>query len=250
MFTYNDNPVVGQPGNGTENWGEILNDILDQLKANTNTLLSDLNTHQHNDLYSLLDHNHFANEIGTGIGGGQYVEDTLLEICGQDTVPISLKDLKTWYDTMNPDISGVSVSASFSDRYNGLEVVASCSPSVYVKGWKLILKKDGLVIHEESGNHSVFWVNKAIGLADGDNLSIQVIMYTGIDSSVSSSWYSHVYHPPVNPEIGNLEAQLANLTIANFIDSFIQNDAAMTALANYVHGSNLLATKVANIIQT
>jgi hypothetical protein len=248
MFTYNDNPVVGQPGNGTENWGEILNVILDQLKTNTNTLLNDLNTHQHNDLYSLLGHNHFANEIGTGIGGGQYVEDTLLEICGQDTVPISLKDLKSWYDYLNPDIGGVSVSASISNRVNGLEVFANCNPAVYASGWKLIIKKDGLVIHEESGNSSLFWVNNAVGLNDGDVLSIQVIMFTGMDQSVGSSWYSHTYSKMISPEIQDLQNQLDNLTMANIIDSIVQDEAVMTALTNRLQGSNLLATKVANVM--
>jgi hypothetical protein len=95
---------------------------------------------------------------------------------------------------------------------------------------------------------NVFYVHESFGFGPSDQITVQVKLYTGINSAITSEIYQHTYNPPVNPDIVALQSQIEGLTLGNIIDSLVQDDAAMTAFANRLQSSNLLANKIASIL--
>lgn len=110
------------------------------------------------------------------------------------------------------------------------------------------VRKGANIIYQSSGAGSVFYVHESFGFGPSDQITVQVKLYTGINSAITSEIYQHTYNPPVNPDIVALQSQIEGLTLGNIIDSLVQDDAAMTAFANRLQSSNLLANKIASIL--
>jgi hypothetical protein len=214
-YEYTQNPPVGEPGVGEQNWGDILNNILDELKSAANNNFNLIGNHNHPEYAST------------------QVVDTLL----------------AWYNTLNPDTSGVDISTTMHNTYWGLTIFCSTNPNIYVRTWQVTIRKAGNIIYQASQAGSLFYVPEGVGFSANDTLGIEIKLYTGITSTITSDPYTHIYDPPTVPAIGELQSQLSQLTMGNIIDSFIQSEPALTALANTLQGSNLLATKVANLIK-
>lgn len=247
--SFTTHPVVGQPGVGGLNWGTLLINWINSAEAAMNENLDSINNHDHDSDYAGLIHSHYAEQIETQVDG-QNLDEALFDIMGQSSVPINLATIKSWYDVMNPDTSGISANASVSNMYWGVKIVCSPSSPIFVRSWEVIVKKGTSIIYQNSSSGSVFYVHETFGFESGDELTIQVKYYTGTNTVVSSDYYSHTYNPLVNPDIAALQTQLANLSLANIIDSLVQDDAAMTAFANRLQSSNLLANKIASILGT
>lgn len=248
MHTFPDKPIVGQPGIGEDNWGTLLNALFASYEAAINSNLGLIGTHNHDAAYAAKTHTHQADAIITPLTGTPTLDAVLASIVGGSEVPISLADLKAWYDIQNPDLTGIEASANVNSTYWGVMVVCSVSVPIFVRSWEVIVKKGESVLYQGSGAGNVFYVHDGCGFVASDELSVRVKLYTGANDSVTSLWYTHTYNPPTNPEISAMQAQLAGLTLGNIIDSLVQDENALNALANVLQGSNLLANKVANIM--
>jgi hypothetical protein len=248
-YSFPNKPVVGEPGIGEDNWGTLLNSLLTSIESAINTNLGLIGSHDHAAVYSTLVHGHQAGQILTPIEG-KCLDEILSEINGQSTVPISLKTLSDWYNVLNPDISEIGAQANISSTYWGIVVTCNPSSPIFVRTWEVNVRKGTNIIYQSSGASSVFYVHESFGFEPNDQITVQVKLYTGINSAVTSEIYQFTYNPPLNPDIVALQSQVENLTLANIIDTLVADDAAMTAFANRLQASNLLANKVASIINT
>lgn len=282
-FTFPTKPVVGQPGVGSDNWGTLLNAWIASAESAMNSNLSSLGTHNHDDRYyteteistwrnavtqtemgylhgvtsaiqtqingkAAASHQHQTDSIITALTGTPTLSDVLQDIIEDNAVPISLKTLSDWYNVMNPDVSGVTIQPYISNRYEGIRILCAADATIFVRTWEVIVKKNDVIIYQVSGASPAFFVDEGEGFEDGDALTVQIKLYTGTSTVVTSSVYSHTYTKQTSPDILALQAQLADLTLANIIDTLIQDDGALTAVCNNVASSNLLATKVAAIL--
>jgi hypothetical protein len=248
MHTFPDKPIVGQPGIGQDNWGTVLNALFAAYEVAINSNQSQIINHSHDGVYAVKTHSHQADAIITPLTGTPTLDTVLSSIAGGSEVPISLADLKAWYDIQNPDLTGIEASANINSTYWGIVVVCSVSAPIFVRSWEVTVKKGESVLYQGSGAGNVFYVHDGCGFVATDELSVRVKLYTGTNDSVTSLWYTHTYNPPTNPEISAMQAQLDGLTIPNIVSAFKDDEAAMTALANILQGSNLLANKVSSLM--
>lgn len=248
MHTFPDKPIVGQPGIGQDNWGTVLNALFVAYEVAINSNQSQIINHSHDEVYAAKTHSHQADAIITPLSGTPTLDVVLSSIAGGSEVPISLATLKEWYDLYNPDLSGIEASASINSTHWGVVVVCSVSLPVFVRSWEVIVKKGEAVLYQGTGASNVFYIHDGCGFSVDETIEVRVKLYTGMNQSITSLWYEHLYTPPVSPQISAMQTQLDGLTIPNIVSAFKDDEAAMTALANILQGSNLLANKVSSLM--
>ncbi len=109
-FTYEANPIPGEPGIGTSNWGELLNTILTQIKNATNTNAT-----------AIVEHGHNSDEIN--MPGDLSLEDAYQAIIGETelTPPTSLLALKNQVEDNTEELSHFALNDHLHDtRYSQL----------------------------------------------------------------------------------------------------------------------------------
>jgi hypothetical protein len=274
-------PVVGEPGVGGLNWGVLLVNWINCAESAINSNLNSISGHDHDTRYfteteinswrnavtmdemgflhgvtaniqdqidgkAASGHGHEANNVECNVSGN--VGQAIFDISGGSSIPISLASLKNWYDIMNPEISGVTIQPHIKNGFGGIGIYCAASTPIFVRTWEIIVKKNNIIIYQASSSNPSFFVDEGEGFENGDSLSVQIRLYTGTNSCIVSDMYNYTYTRQESPAIAEIQAKLTNLTIVNIIDTFVQDDAAMTAQANRVASSTLLATKVASIM--
>lgn len=142
-----------------------------------------------------------------------------------------LNTLDSALQSLSPDLSGVTISATFQTSRNGLYIKCSTAPLSAVYAWFVEVRNSSGVVVEGISSSSSNVMIDGDSLADGETYTIKISI-----RSANSSWYhntfQHTYHS-------------ASINVDDIIAGLITNGNAMTLLANTLSSSNILAQKVA-----
>ena len=149
---------------------------------------------------------------------------------------------------MIPDLNSVVISATITNNAGGLSISVSVSPSVTVSTFFIeILYNSAVVCNMGIMAGGVYVSREALAVLP-DTAQIQVRITAMNVVSSRETTYNHNYvrtNAPWEGRIAEVQAMIESLTVESIVTGFLNSDAAMTALANYVHSSNTLANKVA-----
>jgi hypothetical protein len=144
------------------------------------------------------------------------------------------------------NLDAVNIVADISNIAGGIKIICRTEENISIPRWGVGIKKDGVVVwHGELSVSTLVLSDDILGVEEGDRLEIKITALS--QDHAKSETFSHVFHETttkMKEKLNNIEQ---NYTLDNFVDHFINKDLAMTELANRVHVSTTLASKIADL---
>ncbi len=225
------------PSDGETGWGEKFRVALNTLLAMVSSKADSEHTHSgyapinhnHDDEYSSIDHNHAS--IGV-------IEEDISDMSDR------ISEIKNTLDLLMPDLEGIEITSSISNRPGGLSISISTEPSIVVSSIMVAVMYNSYTVFSASSSSSFLYIPEAaLGVPNGAQLHIKIMVFSG--KSYRQAQYSHVFQHIDSDFETQVKNYMQTLTIQNIVNAFAQDTDALQSLANVLHSSNTLAHKIA-----
>ncbi len=148
------------------------------------------------------------------------------------------------------DMNAVSISASIRNTNGGIRVSCFTNPAVHVQSWRVIMEWKGSIYYDVYTSSSESFINMGNypEIADGSTVNIIVEAISGKTSNSSAYFHKYVYvSTSIDLRITAVENNLAPQAI---IDRLVQDENAITQIANILQHSNTLIRKLDEYINS
>lgn len=142
------------------------------------------------------------------------------------------------------DLKAVSISARIINTNGGIRISCFTTPNVPVQSWKVIMAHNDTIFCEVTSSSNEIFINMDNFPEITTGLTLEVTVEAISGSSVNGIKYSHFYkYTETNIDL-RITAVENNLSPSAIIDRLVQDENAMTEIANILQHSNTLIRKL------